>query len=390
MQYLTHHLLPRIQTLTLYNLTLTSLFLIGSAAIGAAEPIGDIIEQTGVASLVRSGGEEISVSGAFVPGIKLNDTAITGNGRMLIEFLDEEELSIIEHTRIYIDAAYYDPDPSKSKMAIRMAQGTARFTSGRGKRINKSNVQLSTPTAEIAILGTDFTTTIDEIGQSLIILLPDEETGEASGKIIITNAGGSITLEEAYQASVISSYDTAPSRPVILSGIDINMISNIFIVSEPVEIKELKAQEGIYGNKTSDNILDVDFLEFNELETDYLAYDELEFNELDIDYLDVDFLQDVLDVVLSLDKKTALDRSALSSDIMLDGTKLGFDVDSQYNTLLDKGAGNVKFFRDVDGVISISMLLSQTATIRTISDQKESEIILGDGQGIIINITQVQ
>jgi hypothetical protein len=142
--------------------------------------------------------------------------------------------------------------------------------------------------------------------------------------------------------------------------------------------------------KNCDNILDVDFLEFNELETDYLAYDELEFNELDIDYLDVDFLQDVLDVVLSLDKKTALDRSALSDDIMLDGTKLGFDVDSQYNTLLDKGAGNVKFFRDVDGVISISMLLSQTATIRTISDQKESEIILGDGQGIIINITQVQ
>ena len=105
----------------------------------------------------------------MVPGIELKDTAVTGNGRMVIEFKDEEELSIIEHTRIYIDEAYYDPDPSKSKMAIRMVQGTARFTSGRGKRIKKSNIQLSTPTAEIAILGTDFTTTIDEIGQSLII-----------------------------------------------------------------------------------------------------------------------------------------------------------------------------------------------------------------------------
>ena len=116
----------------------------------------------------------------------------------------------------------------------------------------------------------------------------------------------------------------------------------------------------------------------------------MEFNELDINYLDVDFLQDILDIVLDLDKKTALDRSALSNEVALDGTKLGFDVDSQYNTLLDKGAGTVKFLRDVDGVISITMLLSQTATIRTISDQKESEIILGDGQGIIINITQVE
>jgi len=382
------HLIQRIRISILYSLTLTSIFLIGSVS---AESIGGIIEQNGVASLVRSGGEEITVSGTKIPGIELKDTAVTGNGRMLIEFLDEEELSIIEHTRIYIDEAYYDPDPSKSKMAIRMVQGTARFTSGRGKRINKSNVQLSTPTAEIAILGTDFTTTIDEIGQSLIILLPDEKTGLSSGKIIISNAGGTVTLEEAYQASIISSYDRAPSSPVVLSGIDTKMISNIFIVSEPKEIKEVKQQEGIMAEKDSGNILDVDFLEFNELEKDYLAYDDdLEFSELDIDYLDVDFLQDVLDVLQELDKGTALDRSALKSGIDLQGTKFGFDVDTQYNSIVDKGADTVKFFRDVDGDISISMILSQSATIRTVSDQKESEIILGDGQGIIINITQVQ
>jgi len=380
-------LLQHIRILTLYSLTLTNLFLIGSVN---AESIGDIVEQTGIASLVRTGGDEITVTDEYVPGIQLKDTAVTGNGRMLIEFLDEEELSIIEHTRIYIDEAYYDPDPSKSKMAIRMAQGTARFTSGRGKRIKKSNINLSTPTAEIAILGTDFTTTIDEIGQSLIILLPDEETGESSGKIIITNAGGTVTLEEAYQASVISSYDTAPSRPVVLSGIDTNMISNIFIVSEPKEIKQVKQEQGIMSENDNDNILDVDFLEFSELEKDYLDFDDLEFSELDIDYLDVDFLQDVLDVVLTLDRASTLERSALSSEVSLDGTKIGFDSDTQYNTILDKGAGTIKFFRDVDGVISISMLLSQTATIRTISDQKESEIMLGDGQGIIINIIQVQ
>lgn len=375
--------LRHIRILILYSLTLTSLFLIG---LVSAESIGGITEQKGVASLVRSGGEEINVTGEFVPGIELNDTAVTGNGRMIIEFLDEEQLSIIEHTRIYIDEAYYDPDPSKSKMAIRMVQGTARFTSGRGKKINKANINLSTPTAEIAILGTDFTTTIDEIGQSLIILLPDEKTGLTSGKIIISNAGGTVTLEEAYQASTISSYDKSPSDPVKLSGIDPSMISNIFIITEPREIKEAKQQEGILA----DNILDVDFLAFSELETDYLETDELEFSELDIDYLAVDFLQDVLDVLQALDKGSSLDRSALSSGINLQGTIQGFDSDTQYNSIIDKGADTIKFFREVNGIISITMLLSQTATIRTISDQKESEIILGDGQGIILNITQVQ
>ena len=355
-----------------------------------AESIGDIIEQRGVASLLRSGGEEVTVSGAYIPDIETRDTAVTANGRMLIQFKDNEELSIIEHTRIYIDEAYYDPDPSKSRMAIRMAQGTARFTSGRGKRIRKSNIKLSTPTAQISILGTDFTTTIDEIGQSLIILLPDEETGISSGKIIISNAGGTVTLEEAYQASTISSYDTAPSTPVVLTGINPAMISNIFIVSEPKEIKQQKAQEGLMSENDNTNILDVDFLEFNELENDYLDYDELEFTDLDIDYLDVDFLQDLLDVIQDLDKATGLTGDRLNTDIALLGTKLGFDNDTQYNSILDQGAGTIKFYRNVNGVISISMLLSQSATIRTISDQKESEIILGDGQGIYINITQVQ
>ena len=46
---------------------------------------------------------------------------------MLIEFLDKEKLSLTENSLVYIDEAYYDPDPSKSKMSIRMARGTARF-----------------------------------------------------------------------------------------------------------------------------------------------------------------------------------------------------------------------------------------------------------------------
>lgn len=317
------------------------------------------------------------------------DTAVTGNGRMLIQFLDEEELSIIEHTKVYIDKVYYDPNPSKSKMSIRMAQGTARFTSGRGKRINKANIDLSTPTAQIAVLGTDFTTTIDEIGRSLIILLPDEKTGESSGKIMITNNGGSVTLDEPYQASVVTSFESPPTKPVALSGINTSMISNVFIISEPREIKEVKEQEGLSSENDKDNILDVDFLEFNELEKDYFEEDELEFTELDIDYLDVDFLQDLLDIVIELDRESALEKDNLNNNIALAGTVLGFDVDTQYNTILDRGLGTIKFYRNVDGIISVTLMMYQNATLRTISDQKESNIILGDGQGIIITITQV-
>ena len=58
---------------------------------------------------------------------------------MKIQFLGDEELDLTEHSKVWIDEVYYDPDPSKSKMAIRMAQGTLRrFASGFGGKINKS------------------------------------------------------------------------------------------------------------------------------------------------------------------------------------------------------------------------------------------------------------
>ena len=67
-------LLPLIQILILFSLTLTNI------SLGSTDPIGYIVERNGVASLVRKGGEELSVSEKNVPEIKLLDTAVTGNG----------------------------------------------------------------------------------------------------------------------------------------------------------------------------------------------------------------------------------------------------------------------------------------------------------------------
>ena len=51
---------------------------------------------------------------------------------------------------------------------------------------DEANISIETPSAQIAIRGTDFTTTIDELGRSLIVLLPDEN-GNASGEIVVMN-----------------------------------------------------------------------------------------------------------------------------------------------------------------------------------------------------------
>ena len=88
-------LLQTVQKLRLFNKILASnLILIGSVY---ADSIGDIREHTGSAALERQSGEELIVSDASLPDVEMNDTAVTGNGRMLIEFKDEEELLSLIH-----------------------------------------------------------------------------------------------------------------------------------------------------------------------------------------------------------------------------------------------------------------------------------------------------
>ena len=376
------------QTLTSFKKTITINFLlIGSLAI-AAEPIGEIVEQKGYAGLQRDGSETI-LSASELPDVLMYDTAQTVNGRMKIQFKGTEELDLTEHTKVWIDEVYYDPDPSKSKMAIRMAQGTARFASGFGGKIKKANINITTPTAQITVNGTDFTTTIDEIGRSLVILLPDK-WGAPSGSILVSNAGGEVLLDEAYQATMVSTYDSSPTKPVVVNGITPSLIDNLFIVSPPDEVNEQVAEEQRSNENDSNNVLDVDFLEFNDLEENYFEDDELEYTELDRDLLDVDFLQDLLDVVLDIDRKVGIDREVSNAFgvVRIDGTLPGFDKDTQYNTIVDKGLGQIWFYREVNGIISIKLPIYAQANIRTVTDEKESLIRVGDGSSLNITITQ--
>ena len=136
-----------------------------------ADTIGEIVEQTGIGNIIREG---VNIPTTNLPSVNLYDEAETGNGRMLIEFLDEEELALTEHTKVYIDEVYYDPNPNMSKMTMRMAMGTARFASGKLGKMNKSNIAISTPTANITITASTPTTTPKIVKNVLRKLCPNE------------------------------------------------------------------------------------------------------------------------------------------------------------------------------------------------------------------------
>jgi len=283
-----------------------------------ANEIGEISELRGNGEVVRSQGND-KLLAELALGILSNDDVRTGNGRLAIEFVDDTVLKLTEHSNVVVDEYIFDPNPSKSKLALRMASGTASFLSGKLSRIDKKNISIKTPSADIAIRGTFFSTTVDELGRSLVILLPDAN-GNSSGEISVTTWSGTEILNRPFQATMVSTFESEPTKPVVLGNLTLGLISNMLIVNKPPEVQEAIAeQEG--GPKTE---LDKDFFEdAPDLDEDYLEEEE-EISRLDIDLLSFDFLVDLLDIVEAGSKKKNTSGGQLNG-VEIQGIIPGYD-----------------------------------------------------------------
>ena len=341
-----------------------------------AADIGGISELNGSAQIVRDKPLDATLEFA----IQSNDEAITTNGRMAIKFLDDSVVKLTEHSQLLIDEYIYDPDPSKSKMALTFGLGTARFITGNLGRIDKQNISLKTPTANIAIRGTDFTATVDELGRSLIILLPNK-FGLSSGEILVTTGMGTVTLNKPYQATTVSVFESKPSSPVILD-LTLDMIDNMLIVNPPKE--EIVIQNEVSTKKA--NILDFNDLDIDYLAEDFLSGDDLEFTELDINYLDVNYLEDLLNVLDAL--AVAKDEDALAQAVsnQVSGTLLGKDPDTQITTIITGQVISLR--RQVNESVRMDLNGSNSYTVIFIQDGVSNVVKVNGGGDSYITITQ--
>ena len=323
-----------------------------------AVDIGSISELRGNAQVVRDKpyGAEIDF------GILSYDKVETANGRMGITFIDETQIRLTENSKVLIDEFVFDPNPDKSKMALTFAKGTARFVTGKLNKISKKNIKIRTNSAVVGIRGTDFTITVDELGRSLVILLPNLD-GTSSGEITVETASGVVILNKPYQATTTSTYNSPPTKPVTLD-ITLDLIDNMLIVNPPKEKDNYIAEESQQSSS--------DYLDFADLDIDFLAEDfldnseDLTFTELDINYLDVNFLEDLLNVIDALAIDEEEDQlNKIATGITIAGTTIGQDKETQITTII---TGQIVSIRravgdtlrlDLDGSSSYTLLLEQ-------------------------------
>ena len=191
---------------------------------------GTITEITGKTRITR--GDQF-ITGELKTGIESMDKVETLDSKTGITFIDDTHVTVGEHSKLLVDDFVYDPKSSSGKLGIKASFGTVRYLSGRIAHNKSSNVNVITPTASIAVRGTDFSMSVDESGKSLIILLPTKVGNEyVVGKIDVTTLAGTVTLDKAFQGTTAATVNMLPSKPVIFK-MDTDSVGNNLILAVP-------------------------------------------------------------------------------------------------------------------------------------------------------------
>jgi glutamine phosphoribosylpyrophosphate amidotransferase len=316
----------------------------------------------------------------------MNDAVKTQAGKVGITFEDDTKVQVNENSKLVIDDFVYDPKSKSGKLGAKIALGTVRYASGQIAKNSPQNVALNTPTATISVRGTDFTASVDELGQSTIILLPscptdrntrsvkDIETNCKTGEISVETDAGIVILNQPFQATKVNSRSMPPSKPVTLN-LSENAIETL-LVSTPEEMKKDNKDQ----RQTMRGSLDVDFLKEQGL-TNALDDSAKQFfqDKLSRNFLDSNFLANMFDIVgNSLNEKLLEEVDSMLPDYKKASGIIVTKDDPTVTLCRDNGADRQ----------CVTTPMTQNSTIYQTQNNIEFKNRVNQGGNTIISLTQ--
>ena len=199
--------------------------------------IGSVTETSGTA-IIKRGKDTIQIAKGTL--VETNDKIETKNGKVKIVFKDDTNVVVTESSSLIIDDFVYDPKSGAGKLGLKAAAGTVRYVSGSIAKDPK-NVKINTPTAAIAVRGTDFVMAVSETGASMIMLMPTCEIEQnvnlkglicGSGAIDVETPAGIVKLNRPYQATLVETLNGMPS-PAVIVALNGMAIGNNLMVNPP-------------------------------------------------------------------------------------------------------------------------------------------------------------
>ena len=173
--------------------------------------------------------------------VHMKDELRTGSeGRLQVTFRDNTVLTLGENATVVIDRYVFDPENSVGEASFNAARGALRFASG-GKltHLNKSDVKVTTPVAELGIRGTDFWSGPIYQQHGVYLFL---------GEVGVSNQGGAVTLHPGLGTDIASSTQ-APSPPAPWSAAKLAaaLSSTAFISGAPHGPRRGELERGEHG-----------------------------------------------------------------------------------------------------------------------------------------------
>ena len=199
--------------------------------------IGSVTEASGTA-IIKRGKDTIQIAKGTL--VETNDKIETKNGKVKIVFKDDTNVVVTESSSLIIDDFVYDPKSGAGKLGLKAAAGTVRYVSGSIAKDPK-NVKINTPTAAIAVRGTDFVMAVSETGGSMIMLMPTCEIEQnvnlkgltcGSGAIDVETPAGIVKLNRPYQATLVETLNGMPS-PAVIVALNGMAIGNNLMINPP-------------------------------------------------------------------------------------------------------------------------------------------------------------
>lgn len=182
--------------------------LIGATSDAVGQEIGDVSQRDYMGAR-GTPPEQETRSLYFGNTVYANETVETDNGgSTTLTFVDDTELRLGSNATVVLDRFVYDPATGDGEAVITLSKGIMRFISG---DMNKDAYSVRTPTATMAVRGTDFLVwLVPTTGATILSVL--------SGQVDVLGCGGHEASAGADQSIRVrgdcSGADPAPGRAV--------------------------------------------------------------------------------------------------------------------------------------------------------------------------------
>ncbi len=196
----------------------------------SALPIGEITVAEGPVHVTHADGtrEDLGVGGQ----IFANDTVATESGGSVeIRFVDGTTFGLGGGAEMTIDRLVYDPAGSDNAMTLSVS-GAFLFATGLIASADGDGMQVVTPPGTIGIRGTSVAGQIDPVQSGLLIALLRDLAGHV-GIVQITNAAGTRTLDELFEATLLVDQNTPPGASFSLTSQQIQQFYGLLLQLNP-------------------------------------------------------------------------------------------------------------------------------------------------------------